>query len=493
MKKSVMIIICVVVVLTVIGASLGVHFGYAKTTDEMKTYTVETNSQPLRVAVISDLQLPDSKEKDTHQYESCEKTLTMLKNKGMDALIIAGDFTDLSSKKAWGTFKEIYDKVMGDDEKPIPLYIMGNHDYWLDYFISAKEIGTPAKLQKRFTEYTGEYPFSHKVINGYHFICWSSSDGTYDKSYQNKEWIRGELDKAVADDPEKPIFVITHLNPSDTAYGSDEWGNSDITDVLKDYSQVISISAHSHYSLIDERSIWQGDFTAFTTQSLDYIELETGKFNGSIPKDAYGNSMADVLPACLYMEIENDKITINRLEANTGNELKEPWVINAPFGSEKSLSKYTDKRVDENSAPTLNENLKASYADITDINGNKQRTITFEAGKDDDFVHSYKLVFLDENKNVLEFEETDYDNNVVHYDAEGYKINVANENYENGQPKKISEVLYFSDFVLGLENMADNAELRLPSNLPENTKYVSITAIDSWGAESNSVVCEVVL
>lgn len=130
---------------------------------------------------------------------------------------------------------------------------------------------------------------------------------------------------------------------------------------------------------------------------------------------------------------------------------------------------------------------------ITDINGNKQRTITFEAGKDDDFVHSYKLVFLDENKNVLEFEETDYDNNVVHYDAEGYKINVANENYENGQPKKISEVLYFSDFVLGLENMADNAELRLPSNLPENTKYVSITAIDSWGAESNSVVCEVVL
>uniref|UniRef100_UPI004028D209 hypothetical protein n=1 Tax=Eubacterium sp. TaxID=142586 RepID=UPI004028D209 len=203
--------------------------------------------------------------------------------------------------------------------------------------------------------------------------------------------------------------------------------------------------------------------------------------------------MADVLPACLYMEIENDKITINRLEANTGNELKEPWVINAPFGSEESLSKYTDKRADENSAPTLNENLKASYADITDINGNKQRTITFEAGKDDDFVHSYKLVFLDENKNVLEFEETDYDNNVVHYDAEGYKINVANENYENGQPKKISEVLYFSDFVLGLENMADNAELRLPSNLPENTKYVSITAIDSWGEESNSVVCEVVL
>lgn len=286
MKKITKIIASAVAVLGITGVALGIYFGYAKTTDEMKTYTVETNGGPLRIAVISDLQLPDSADKNTHQYTSFEKTLTMLRDKGMDVLIIAGDFTDLSTKNAWGTYKEIYDKVMADSDQPIPLYIMGNHDYWLDYFIQSKEIATPAKLQRRFTEYTGEYPYSHKVINGYHFICWSSSDGSYDKSYTNEKWIRGELDKAVADDPNKPVFVITHLNPSDTAYGSDEWGNGDIFDVLKDYSQVISISGHSHYSLIDERSIWQDSFTAFTTQSLDYIELESGKFNGSIPKDA---------------------------------------------------------------------------------------------------------------------------------------------------------------------------------------------------------------
>ena len=490
MKKHVKIIVSVIVAAAITGTALGVHFGYAKTTAELQTYNVETDSHPLRVAVISDLQLPDSQDKTTHQYVSFEKTLTMLKNKGMDALIIAGDFTDLSTKNAWGTFSEIYDKVMAGDDQPIPLYIMGNHDYWLDYFIAAKEIGTPAKLQKRFTKYTGEYPYSHKVINGYHFICWSSSDGTYDNSYANKERIRNELDKAVADNPDNPIFVITHINPSDTSYGSDEWGNSDITDVLKDYSQVISISGHSHYSIIDERSIWQNEFTAFTTQSLDYIELESGKFNGSIPKDAYGNSIAEALPACLYMEIDSDKVTVSRLEANTGKELKEPWVINAPFGSEDSLSKYTSKRADDNSAPVLDENLKASYSKITDINSNEQKVISFAAGTDDDFVHSYKLEFFDENKNILEFEEIDYDNNVVHYDEDGNKIRIDNENYSKGKPKNISEVLYFSDFVLGLNNMSDTVMLRLPSNLPENARYVSITAIDSWGAESNSVLCE---
>lgn len=491
MNKIAKIIISAAAVVGVISAAAGVHYGYAKTTDELTSYEVETNGAPLRVGVISDMQLPDTNDRDTHQYESFESTLTMLRDKGMDALIIGGDFTDAGTKKAWGTYKEIYDKVMADDEKPISIYIMGNHDYWLTDFFSNFEIPTPATQQKRFTKYTGELPYSHKVINGYHFICWSSSDGSYDKSYTNEEWIRGELDKAVADDPNKPIFVITHLNPEGTVYGSDEWGNSDITKVLKDYSQVINLSGHSHFSLIDERSIWQDSFTAFTTQSLDYIELESGKFNGSVPKDAYGNSIAAELPGCLYLEIESDKVTVNRLEANaTGKAFKEPWVIEAPFGSAQSLSKYSQSRADVNEAPVLDENLTVTLSDITDINNNPQKMISFKAGTDDDFVHSYKLEFLDENNNLLTFDETDYDNHIVHYDENGEKIRFDNKNYSNGSPKQISQVIYFSDYVLGLENMSDTAELRLPSNLPDNAKYVVVTAIDSWGAESNSVTCE---
>ena len=490
MNKIAKIIISAVAAVGVVSAAAGIHYGYAKTTDELTSYEIETNGAPLRVGVISDLQLPDTTDKDTHQYKSIESTLTMLKNKGMDALIIGGDFTDAGTKKAWQTYKEIYDKVMADSEKPVPLYILGNHDYWLTDFFSCFEIPTPATQQKRFTKYTGELPYSHKVINGYHFICWSSSDGSYDKSYTNKDWIRGELDKAVADDPSKPIFVITHINPEGTVYGSDEWGNPDITDVLKDYSQVISLSGHSHFSLIDERSIWQDSFTAFTTQSLDYIELESGKFNNSVPKDVYGNTLADKLPGCIYMEIDSDKVVVNRLEANTGNPFKEPWVIEAPFGSAQSLSKYTNNRAETNKAPVLDENLEVSLSDITDINNNPQKMISFKAGSDDDFVHSYKLEFLDENNNLLSFDETDYDNHIIHYNSEGEKISFDNKAYGDGEPKKISQLIYFSDYILGLDNMSETAELRLPSNLPENAKFVVITAIDSWGAESNSVTCE---
>ena len=490
MKKFVKAAICIVAALGIVGTAAGVHYGYAKTTDDFKAYDVDTNGRPLRVGIISDLQLPDTNDKTTHQYESFEKTLTMLRDKGMDALIIGGDQTDVGTKKAWSTYKEIYDNVMADYDKPIPLYIMGNHDHWLPNFADCFEIPTPATQQKRFTKYTGEYPYSHKTINGYHFICWSSSNGSYDKSYTNEDWIRGELDKAVADAPDKPIFVITHINPQDTVYGSDEWGNNDIARILKDYPQAVSISGHSHYSLIDERSIWQGEFTAFTTQSLDYIELETGKFNGSVPKDAYGNSIADKVPGCLYMEIEDSRVTIERLEANTGKAFKEPWVIEAPFGSEASLSKYTDARSNNNQPPVLENELNAKVSDITDINGNAQKMLSFKAGSDDDFVHSYKLEFRDADNNVIEFDEIDYDNHIVHYDENGEKIRFDSKDYDSGTVKKITELTYFSDYVLGLDNMSATAELRLPGTLPENTKYVVITSIDSWGAQSNSVTCE---
>ena len=37
--------------------------------------------------------------------------------------------------------------------------------------------------------------------------------------------------------------------------------------------------------------------------------------------------------------------------------------------------------------------------------------------------------------------------------------------------------------------MSDTVMLRLPGNIPQNAAYVLITAVDSWGAESNAVMC----
>lgn len=98
-KTAKLVISTVTAVAAAMGAAIGVHFGYSRKTAPGKTYRIRTENDALRVGVISDLQLPDNTDKTTHQYQSFEKTLTMLKEKGMDVLVIGGDFTDVGTKK----------------------------------------------------------------------------------------------------------------------------------------------------------------------------------------------------------------------------------------------------------------------------------------------------------------------------------------------------------------------------------------------------------
>ena len=77
-KTAKLVISTVTAVAAAMGAAIGVHFGYSRKTAPEKTYRIRTENDALRVGVISDLQLPDNTDKTTHQYQSFEKTWTML-------------------------------------------------------------------------------------------------------------------------------------------------------------------------------------------------------------------------------------------------------------------------------------------------------------------------------------------------------------------------------------------------------------------------------
>lgn len=125
---------------------------------------------------------------------------------------------------------------------------------------------------------------------------------------------------------------------------------------------------------------------------------------------------------------------------------------------------------------------------ITDVNGKGQKMLSFAAGTDDDFVHSYTLQFLDENEQPIAFDECTYDGTVKRYDKDGTALSPDSKDYKNGSTKSIDAVSYFSDFVLGSARMSSTVELRIPATVPDSARYVSIKAIDSWSAESAAVV-----
>lgn len=94
---------------------------------------------------------------------------------------------------------DVFDSVFGND-KPIVQTIMGNHDYW------NKSVFTAINHKKAFEEIIGQSPWTHYVVNGYHFIGASPDSGNMTKGYKKTaQWLDNELKKRVRIQKESPF------------------------------------------------------------------------------------------------------------------------------------------------------------------------------------------------------------------------------------------------------------------------------------------------
>lgn len=356
---------------------------------------------------------------------------------GVDAVIDVGDIADSNPETVYSYFIQQYNSIIGSE---VPLVaVPGNHDIWSDNTLNV------------YRQYFGE-PNKHLVIGGYHFIVISANpalgtatNGNY--GIGEKTFARTELNKAKSDTPEgQPIFVITHQHVKNTVYASGpdaNWCNDFLCGIIEDYPNAVHFSGHSHAVLEDERSIWQGDFTAVGTSSLAYTELEYGKANGSVPPEA------DQAKQYLYLEIYSDRIEITRVKAATGKQIKDKWVLDLPL--QKSTFRYTDARADSRTAPYFAPNA-AVEASMSGSN----ITVTFDAAHHDDFVHSY-----------------------------GLKL------YKNESASPVSDILIFSDFYKGLENMSKTVSWTFQNVAEEYALYrLEVVPIESFGKRGEPLVYE---
>ena len=416
---------------------------------ELKEYTVG-DGKNLKIAILSDSQLPTkSSESEEEMFktfvDNLHKALTKIKSENVDAIIYAGDAVDGGTDYSFTLFKTIWEQYFpfNDPKSPILNIILGNHEYYQN------ERNDPIYVQKKFEEYFGEKAFSHKVINGIHFINWSSGDSSFDKSNTNMDWVKEQIELALKDDPtgdSKPIFVTTHVNPIYTCYGSDLWGNKGIFDALKDYQNVISISGHSHYSIIDDKSIWQGQFTAIQTQCTSYIELEPGTENGSIPKDEYNDSIVSRKnPMGYFIYINNNEVIFKRFSYTSNNYYYPDWIYPLPINKKNFIYNF-ESRMEKTPLIGWNENQKIEISNEISVDNEKIGIIKFNQPESETIAVKYKIIY----KN------------------------------ENGIEK---EYLFFSDFYLMPEMRHEYIRLKIPDEIyEEKGKYeIKVWAIDTWG------------
>ncbi len=292
----------------------------------------------------------------------------------LDALYVVGDFTKRGEEAQMLAFKQTLDDYLKEETEAV--VSLASHEFMHDGEQSALE---------RFGKIFNMEPDTHKVINGYHFISVTSTNGChFDEAKQ--AWAAAELKKAAADDPQRPIFFFQHPHIMGTVYGSANWGEDELTAILMNYPQVIDFSGHSHAPINDPRSIHQKHFTCLGTGTLSYFELdEFDKVYGTIPPND------DKAAQMLIVEADaQNRVRIYPYDLITSNFFPFTWKIDSAWDPQSFL--YTDARYKTTETPYFEPDAKIVISDI-DADGFK---VTFDQAKfDSDYVDDYNVIVKD--------------------------------------------------------------------------------------------------
>ena len=398
----------------------------------------------LKVAIISDSQAYPSL--NDWGMGRVKKAFELLAPMKPDLMLVAGDLADGTNFETFRFYRNLYDQYFPG----VPhLACAGNHDYW----VPEGMVRDPEFIYRQFCEILGQKneEILHEVVGGYSFII--VSEDIVDRRFSAgiMERMESAIKEAVARDAEKPVFVVTHYPPSDTMAGClTKYAQPALREIFDRYRQVVSISGHTHYPLEDERSIWQGNFTAFQTSTLSYGCMDDGFYNvcgGAIIP--FAREAVQVL----MMEVSEKEIVIRRYNAEEAREIKPdvPWRIELPYSPEKAV--YTAKRKETSPAPQFSAGAMAYFR----------------------YDFGYLYLVCDPAKHP----------DMVHH----YRVKI----FECGKEEKLlADERYVASFYR-LKDFANGKEVfRLPSELmtPKSRCRFEIIPVESFGNEGNALTFE---
>ncbi|GHT38132.1 hypothetical protein AGMMS49965_00560 [Bacteroidia bacterium] len=241
-----------------------------------------------------------------------------------EALFVVGDLTHNGGSAQYTAMFSVFNNPANIPANVPIYYMMGNHDYW----------GSP-KNYPQFLGTEGDLYHLHQHIymKGHHFITISllgSSNTGY--TQEAKAFLAAALAAAKADDPAKPIFVFMHSPPFRTVYGSDLWGSNETQffEALLPYPQAIVFAGHSHYTIEDERSIYQKDYTVVNDGC-------------NTDGDGPGPGSNEIRGQGLIVQVDatNGNVTINRWNCLEDIPFLPDWVVEAPHDGSQFKYQFT--------------------------------------------------------------------------------------------------------------------------------------------------------
>lgn len=377
----------------------------------------------LSLAAISDVHIEGSSDAYANKFTSA---LNQLKVKaaesdanGIDGVMVVGDLIQRAEITMAQNFKALYEDVFKPTEVPM-IYTIGNHDMNPKYDWTPSTVAQSVAIANTFgDEYfktdidntmRNNYEARHCVIGGYHILA-VTPNGDQPITYSPNviTWLDQQLDAITKTDPNRYVIVLTHPMIYNTIYGSllgedggvwtstlpNYWATRVLTGVLEKYPQVVSFHGHLHFPINDPRSLWQGKWTALGCGSTRYMAIEPAGWEGISSTPTVMNDANNFSQGYLVQFDVNGNMRIVKMDFFNNGTIGEPYVMQYPDAAGANLAKYNNvTRKAANQAPTM------SSIEAKDVKDNEAASVTFAAGKDDEFVHHY-VITLSKGGNVV--------------------------------------------------------------------------------------------
>jgi len=323
----------------------------------------------LRFGVVSDIHLTreTGEPGDRQDQAPLLRAFGYFRDRRADAVVLAGDMADSGLVAELQSVANVWEQAFPGsrlpDGSPVErVFVTGNHDWeGCNYGkLTHSRFPDEKDFARRVlrTDYAGNWerifkePYRRvylKRVKGYAFVGahWHpdflerSCRGQNDPFNSHVAAFYAEHGEELKG--ERPFFHIQHPHPRGTVYGP--WASCDdgtATRILSGFPNAVAISGHSHLSLTDERSVWQGAFTSIGAGSLLYATLPKNELPFPGYENVGGYPEAHKLTPCrpqawqrasnqgLFVTVYDDRLEIERLDFGPCVPIGPMWTV--PLG-----------------------------------------------------------------------------------------------------------------------------------------------------------------